>query len=57
LFEVESTGGTGSIGGGAGNSTLITDNTDQSQLSLGARLAAQRAEATKVTEAQNTFFK
>ncbi|KEH91675.1 Phage minor structural protein GP20 (plasmid) [Clostridium botulinum C/D str. BKT12695] len=51
LFEEEQTGGTGSIGGGSSS----IDNDDK-KLSLGARLAKERTEATKVTEAQNNFF-
>ena len=52
LFEEEQTGGTGSIGGG---SSSVIDNDDE-KLSLGARLAKERTEAIKVTEAQNKFF-
>ncbi|NFQ84174.1 phage scaffold protein [Clostridium sporogenes] len=52
LFEEEQTGGTGNIGG---DSSSIVD-TDEGKLSLGARLAKERTEATKVTEAQNKFF-
>ncbi|NHL37855.1 phage scaffold protein [Clostridium botulinum] len=52
LFEIETPGGTGNIGG---DSFSIVD-TDEGKLSLGARLAKERTEATKVTEAQNKFF-
>ncbi|NFG96848.1 phage scaffold protein [Clostridium sporogenes] len=52
LFEAETPGGTGNIGG---DSSSIID-TDEGKLSLGARLAKERTEATKVTEAQNKFF-
>ncbi|KEI90720.1 hypothetical protein N493_15030 [Clostridium botulinum B2 433] len=52
LFEIETPGGTGNIGG---DSSFIVD-TDEGKLSLGARLAKERTEATKVTEAQNKFF-
>ncbi|AUN10673.1 phage scaffold protein [Clostridium botulinum] len=52
LFEIETPGGTGNIGG---DSSSIID-TDEGKLSLGARLAKERTEATKVTEAQNKFF-
>ncbi|MBY6900197.1 phage scaffolding protein [Clostridium botulinum] len=52
LFEIETPGGTGNIGG---DSSSIVD-TDEGKLSLGARLAKERTEATKVTEAQNKFF-
>lgn len=51
LFEEEQPGGTGSIGGG---SSSVIDNDEK--LSLGARLAKERTEAIKVTEAQNKFF-
>lgn len=52
LFETETPGGTGNIGG---DSSSIIDN-DDGKLSLGARLAKKRTEASKVTEAQNKFF-
>lgn len=52
LFETETPGGTGNIGG---DSSSVID-TDEGKLSLGARLAKERTEATKVTEAQNKFF-
>ncbi|APQ95785.1 phage scaffolding protein [Clostridium botulinum] len=52
LFEIETPGGTGNIGG---DSSSIVD-TDEGKLSLGARLAKEKTEATKVTEAQNKFF-
>ncbi|MGO5074351.1 phage scaffolding protein [Clostridium sporogenes] len=52
LFETETPGGTGNIGG---DSSSIIDN-DDGKLSLGARLAKERTEASKVTEAQNKFF-
>lgn len=50
LFEQESTGGTGNIGGGQYS---VDDN---KQESLGVRLAKERAEATKTSEMQNKFF-
>ncbi|MCD3202881.1 phage scaffolding protein [Clostridium botulinum] len=52
LFEAEQTGGTGNIAGG---SSSMIDSEDE-KLSIGARLAKERTEATKVTEAQNKFF-
>lgn len=52
LFEQELPGGTGVLGGG---SSSITDD-GKEQLSLGARLAKEKAESAKVTEAQNKFF-
>lgn len=52
LFETETPGGTGNIGG---DSSSVIDN-DDGKLSLGARLAKERTEASKVTEAQNKFF-
>lgn len=52
LFEAETPGGTGNIGGGSSS----FNNGDNKDLSLGARLAKERAEASKVTEAQNKFF-
>ncbi|PRR77685.1 Phage minor structural protein GP20 [Clostridium liquoris] len=52
LFEEETPGGTGNIGG---DPSYIID-TDEGKLSLGARLAKERTEASKVTEAQNKFF-
>ncbi|OSA69890.1 phage scaffolding protein [Clostridium botulinum] len=52
LFETETPGGTGNIGG---DSSSVVDN-DDGKLSLGARLAKERTEASKVTEAQNKFF-
>ncbi|HID0814593.1 phage scaffolding protein [Clostridium botulinum] len=52
LFETEIPGGTGNIGG---DSSSVIDN-DEGKLSLGARLAKERTETTKVTEAQNKFF-
>lgn len=51
LFTEEIQGGTGNLGGG--QSSLGTDN---KELSLGARLAKERADASKATEAQNKFF-
>lgn len=54
LFKEEQSVGTGNLGGGS--SLLIDDNDDKSKLSLGARLAKERTEATKATEAQNKFF-
>ncbi|WP_039222587.1 phage scaffolding protein [Clostridium novyi] len=52
LFEAEQTGGTGNIAGG---SSSMIDSEDE-KLSIGARLAKERTEATKVAEAQNKFF-
>lgn len=52
LFEEEEKGGTGNIGG----ASSITDKDDKGQLSLGARLAEQRKNASQVTEIQNKFF-
>lgn len=52
LFEVDEKGGTGNIGG----ASSITDKDDKGQLSLGARLAEQRKNASQVTEIQNKFF-
>lgn len=54
LFEQEVTGGTGSIGGGS--SSLGKPNNDKTQ-SLGEKLAAEKAEATKASETLNNFFK
>jgi len=51
LFGDEPLGGTGSLGGG---SSLTDESTGQ--LSLGARLAEQRKNASQVTESQNKFF-
>lgn len=53
LFEQEQSGGTGFLGGDS--SSLINDK--KGELGLGARLAKERAEAAKVTEVQNVFFK
>lgn len=51
LFEEEPAGGTGNLGGG--DSGLGDDG---KKLSLGARLAKERTEANKATEAQSKFF-
>lgn len=51
LFEQEPIGGTGNIGGGT--SSIVDDN---KELSLGARLAKEKTESAKATEAQNKFF-
>jgi glycerol-3-phosphate cytidylyltransferase-like family protein len=57
LFAEESKGGTGTLGGGGSSSSILDDkNTDPGNLSIGARLAKQRSEASKVTEAQQKFF-
>jgi glycerol-3-phosphate cytidylyltransferase-like family protein len=57
LFAEESKGGTGTLGGGGSSSSILDDkNTDTGNLSIGARLAKQRSEASKVTEAQQKFF-
>lgn len=56
LFAEENKGGTSTLGG-AGGTSIIEDNNEPGALSLGARLAKQRAEASKVTEAQSNFFK
>jgi hypothetical protein len=57
LFAEENKGGTGTIGGGGSSSILDDKANNNENLSIGARLAAQKAEASKVTEAQNNFFK
>lgn len=60
LFEQEnSNGGNGSgDGSGSGTGSIITNssNSENGELSLGERLAKQKAEAAKATEAQNKFF-
>lgn len=54
LFEEENKGGTGSIGGGPSSLGNSDDNKVQS---LGEKLAAEKAEATKASETLNSFFK
>ena len=46
-------GGTDVLGGGG---SLLDDKENTDNLSIGARLAKQRAEASKVTEAQDKYF-
>ncbi|MCT4593172.1 MAG: phage scaffolding protein [Anaeromicrobium sp.] len=54
LFEERQEGGTGTIGS---NISSSTNTNDKEPKSLGEKLAAEKAEATKASETLNSFFK